>query len=367
MFNLEGFHQYCASGNLTMIKQFEDIPSLYESIPVEKKGKIVNGLFWSVIFGQFKVAKYLIEEKIFDINKLICGELHILHILATIGGRDNEVSKNMNQYYILFESYFKNKDYAPMIFDNEGFIYIENYDKKKVLEFTKYVIEKCDVNMSVRTQKKWWVLEQSQASQWITFYKIIISKLANDLNISYSRYDFTPFHLACLFGYKEMVQMFVEYGCDILCMKCKSICKECPYVMKVFLERHEEVDTCLDIYFDIGYTKEELEEMEEKEITFEIDEISNYLENDVFWFLFEEQCLIPCDSLQYDIIEIISDKIYNGEYIENLKYLPKSILKDIREFIDFKYFSNNYSEMDYNININNVKYNFKHIQPLYTE
>lgn len=366
MFNLEGFHQHCASGNLGMIKQFDDIPGLYESIEDEKKGKIVNGLFWSVIFGQFDVAKYLIEEKIFDVNKLICGELHILHILATIGGRDNEVSKNVNQYYILFESYFKNKDYAPMIFDENDFIYIENYDKKKVLEFTKYVIENCDVNLSIRTKKKWWDLEQSQAAQWITFYKIIINRMANDLNISYNRYDFTPFHLACLFGYKEMVQMFVEYGCDILCMDCNSICKECPYVMKVFLERSDDVDTCLDIYFGVGYTEDEFEEMKEKEIKFEIDEIVDYVSNEVFWFLFEEQRLIKFDSLQYEIIEIISGKIYNGEYIENLKYLPPTILEDIRKFIDFKYFSRNYSERDYKLN-NNVKTDYKHIQTLYRE
>ena len=355
MFSLEGFHQHCASGNIGMIKQFDDIPGLYESIPEEKKGKIVNGLFWSIIFGQFEVAKYLIKEKIFDVNKLICGELHILHVLATIGGRDNKVSKNMNQYYILFESYFKNKDYAPMIFDDDGFIFIENYDKKKVLEFTKYVIENCDVNVSVRTQRKWWNLEQSQAGEWITFYRIIILQLAKDLNISYTRYNFTPFHFACLFGYKEMVQMFVEYGCDILCMNCNSICKECPYVMRVFLERHKEVDTWLDIYFDIGYSIEELEEMEEKEITFEIDEISDYVCNEVFWMLFEEQCFIRFNSLQYDIIEIISDKLYNGENIEILKYLPNSINRNIRKFIDLKYFSKNYFEGDFKIINNNCQ------------
>lgn len=365
MFNLEGFHQHCASGNLGMIKQFEDIPGLYDSIEEEKKGKIVNGLFWSVIFGEFEVAKYLIEEKIFDVNKLICDEIHILHILATIGGRDNEVSKNMNQYYILFDSYFKNKDYAPMIFDDEEIICIENYDKKKVLEFTKYVIENCDVNMSVQTQKKWWVLEQSQAAQWIDFYRTTISQLANDLNISYNRYNFTPFHLACLFGYKEMVQMFVEYGCDILCMKCKSICKECPYVMKVFLERNNEVDMLLDLYFEIGYIEQELIAMDEKETTFEIDEIADYLHNEVFWILFEEQRLIKFDSLQYEIIEMISDKIYDGTYdFKNLNYLPKNILEDILKFIDFKYFSVNYSEDDYAVNKRKCDFNH-HIYSVY--
>ena len=367
MFNLEGFHQYCASGNLTMIKQFEDISDLYERIEEDKKGKIVNGLFWSLIFGQFEVAKYLIDEKIFDVNKLICGELHILHILATIGGRDNEVSQNMNQHYILFESYFRNKDYAPIIFDNEGFICIENYNKKKVLEFTKYIIENCDVNMSVRTQRKWWKCSYtSQSSQWISFYKMVINKLAKDLNISYSRYNYTPFHLACLFGYKEMVQMFVEYGCDILCMNCNNICKECPYVMKVFTDRNNDVDTCLDIYFGIGYTGEELEDMEEKEITFEIDEIADYLDNEVFWNLFEEKRHVRFDSLQYDIIKMISDKICNGEYIEDIKYLPKCILGHIRNFIDLKYFSQNYSENDYKLKDITIKTNFNHVYPLFT-
>ena len=137
--------------------------------------------------------------------------------------------------------------------------------------------------------------------------------------------------------------------------------------MKVFLERHEEVDTCLDLYFEIGYIEQELIAMEEKGITFEIDEIADYLHNEVFWILFEEQRLIKFDSLQYEIIEMISDKIYDGTYdFKNLNYLPKNILEDILKFIEFKYFSVNYSEDDYAVNKRKCDFNHNIYSVYYT-
>jgi len=222
--------------------------------------------------------------------------------------------------------------------DNDGFIFIENYDKKKVLEFTKYIIENCDVNLSVKTRQKWWLNEKSQAGQWIEFYKFIIDLIVKDLQLNFSRYDFTPFHLSCLFGYKEMVQMLTEYGCDILCMGCKSICKNCPYVMKVFLERKDKVDLCLDKYFGIGYTESEITEMESRGIIFEIDEIAEFVKHEVLWFLFEEERFIKFDSLQYDIIEYIAEKTVDSEYIANIEYLPETVKRDIDKFIEFKYY-----------------------------
>ena len=60
MFTLDAFHRLCADGNLAAIKLYDDIPALYENL--ENKDKYVNGLFWAVVFNQFEVAKYLLEN-----------------------------------------------------------------------------------------------------------------------------------------------------------------------------------------------------------------------------------------------------------------------------------------------------------------
>ena len=339
MFDLESFHNYCATGDLHMIRMFENIPALYDEL--ENKDKILNGLFWSVIFSQFEVAKYLMKEKIFDPNDLFCDELHILHVLSTLGGRDTNIKKTNNQYYYLFLHYFKNTDYMPVFVghdeeEEEYFGLMPEYDKKKVIEFTKYIIENYKLNVTPLTNKKWFNLEQSQAAHWITFYNIVIKKLASDLNINYTCYTFTPLHYALLFGYKEMVELLINNGCDIICYRCKKICKDCPYALKKFLYKHELVDRLLDNYFRIEFDPE-VDSISSEELVIEIEQIEDYFTNEIFWYLVNESLHISPNSLQYASIEKIAYEIKGGKNI-NLKLLPERLEKEVNLFMHYRFY-----------------------------
>ncbi len=335
MFDLESFHNYCATGDLHMIRMFENIPALYDEL--ENKNKIVNGLFWSVIFSQFEVAKYLIKEKIFHPNDLFCGELHILHVLATLGGRDTNIKKSNNQYYYLFLHYFKNTEYMPVFTDDdEEFGLLPEYDKKKVIDFTKHIIENYNLNVTPLTNKKWFAIELSQAGEWISYYDIIIKNIAKVLNINYSCYTFTPLHFAILFGYKEMVELLIENGCDILCYGCKKVCRNCPYALKKFLYKHELVDELLDIYFRIEFDPE-VDSISSEDLVIEMDQIEDYFTNEIFWYLIDETLHISTNSLQYAIIEKIAYKIKSGQNI-NLKLLPERLENAINLFMNYRFY-----------------------------
>lgn len=335
MFDLESFHNYCAIGDLHMIRMFENIPALYDEL--ENKDKILNGLFWSVNFSQFEVAKYLMKEKIFDPNDLFCGELHILHVLSTLGGRDTNIKKTNNQYYYLFLHYFDNTEYMPVFTDDdEQFGVLPEYDKKKVIDFTKHIIENYNLNVTPLSNKKGFVLEQSQAANWITFYNVVIKRLAQDLNINYSCYTFTPLHYAILFGYKEMVQLLIENGCDILCYGCKKICRDCPYALKKFLYKRELVDELLDIYFRIEFDPE-VDSISSEELVVEIDQTEDYFTNEIFWYLINESLHISPNSLQYASIEKIAYEIKGGKNI-NLKLLPERLEKEVNLFMHYRFY-----------------------------
>ena len=336
MFTLDAFHRLCADGNLAAIKLYDDIPALYENL--ENKDKYVNGLFWAVVFNQFEVAKYLLEKGIFDPHELICGEIHILHVLATIGGRENELFNPIMPYALLFNVYFENKEYMPEIIDENATICLNSYNKKKVLEFTSYLIETYGVNVSVKTNKKWWNLEDSQAAQWLNFYQMTIRNLSKDLNIACNLCRFTPFHLSCLFGYADMTRLLVESGCDLLCMGCKRVCKKCPYAMRTFLKDSQTFDDLLDTYFRIFYTSSDIRTMTSRTIDSESSNQWDYLFNELFWVLVEEKIFVNAYSLQYLVLDKIAKCVVRGIYVKDISNLPRSITENIRRFIDYKYY-----------------------------
>jgi len=337
MFTLDAFHQLCANGNLAAIKLHDDIPALYENL--ENKEKYVNGLFWAVVFNQFEVAKYLLEEKIFDPHELICGEIHILHVLATIGGRENELLNPIIPYALLFNVYLENIEYVPEIIDENGILCLNRYDKKKVLEFTSYLIETYGVNVSVKTNKKWLTLEEdSQGAQWLNYYQTIIRDLSKDLNIACNLCRFTPFHLSCLFGYADMTRLLVESGCDILCMGCKNVCPKCPYAMRSFLKDFNSFDDLLVTYFRIFYTSTDIKTMNSRTIESEASNQWDYLFNELFWVLVDERLSVDAYSLEYLVLDKIARCIIRGIYVKDISDLPRSITENIKQFIDFKYY-----------------------------
>lgn len=337
MFTLDSFHRLCADGNLSSIKMFDDIPSLYEKL--DNKDKIVNGLFWSIVFGQFHVARYLLDEGIFNPDELICGEIHILHILATLGGRDNEILKPMNQYYYLFRYYFVNNEYAPEVVDHNGLLYIEPYNKKEVLDFTKYIIDKFTVNVSVKTNNKWWNMEKSQAADWFDFYKTSIKDISNSLNLNFNLCSYTPLHLSLLFGYADMTRLFVESGCDILCLGCKEVCVKCPYAMRTFMKDMNMLDYLLDEVFDIGYSEEQSNEIIEKNIDNEVNLHYDYVFNEMMWTLIEDKTNINAYSLQYRIMDKVSKCVTRGIHVNRFGELPTVITKNIKAFMNYKYYN----------------------------
>jgi len=331
MFTLDSFHRLCADGNLSSIKLFDDIPKLYEELEN-------NGLFWSIVFGQFHVARYLLDEGIFNPDDLICGEIHILHILATLGGRDNEILKPMNQYYYLFRYYFVNNEYAPEVVDHNGVLHIEPYNKKEVLDFTKYIIDKYTVNVSVKTNKKWWNIENSQAADWLDFYQTNITHISNSLNLNYNLVSFTPLHLSLLFGYSDMSRLFVESGCDILCLGCKEVCVKCPYAIRTFM-KDSDLDTLLDEVFDIGYSDEEIYEITEKNIKNEVELHWEYIFNEMLWILIEDNLNINAYSLEYKIMDKVSKCVARGIHVNRFCELPTVITKNIKAFMNYKYYN----------------------------
>ena len=336
MFTLDAFHRLCANGNLSAIKSYDDIPALYDKI--ENKEKYVNGLFWAVVFNQFEVAKYLLEKKIFDPHELICGEIHILHVLSTIGGRETELLNTIIPYTLLFDVYFENKEYAPEIIDENGIFYLNNYDKNKVLEFTSYLIKTYGVNVSVKTQKKWWVLEDSQATQWLNYYEMILDCLSESMNLHCNMGSFTPFHLSCIFGYAEMTRLLVESGCDILCIGCKNVCVKCPYAMRSFLKDFSTFDETLDLYLRIRYTPVQKKEMNSRVIESEASDQYDYLFNELFWVLIDERLSVDAYSLEYLILNKLSKCIIRGILIKDISDIPYCLSENIRWFINYKYY-----------------------------
>ena len=357
MYSLQNFHDACASGELNIIKRFsnEKIKRLYDLLdqdesPYINKKQIANGLFWALIFGEFDTAKYLIEKGIFDPNELICGEIHILHILATFGGRDTETLKPWQATHYLLYKLYKHRillGYIPSIIiniyeiidddvlepdDEVDVIHIE-YNEESVLEFTNWLLDSYYINVSVRTRQRWFDLDESQASIWYNFYKTIINSLRNTLKIHYLCYKFTPFHYACLFGRKSFVELLVSKGCDILCLGCNTICRDCPYNIVAFYNVYYYLDLKIDDFYGICYPKDTPDDLETQ-----IDLIECYIKEDLQLILMEEFRDVKPFTLHMLGIEYISKKIMKGQYLKNISDITPCLKNNIKFYISIKYY-----------------------------
>ena len=245
---IQEFHDACTEQNehfddLGFKRKFrkERILEAYKNSDVYDRTIHVNGLFWSLIFGNFEMAYFMIQENYFDPTELFCDEIHILHILATMGGRDNSIRNPQEPLYMLFNKFtmesVNNKFVPTCIKIEETLIEPIIYNKKKLLKFANKLVENYDINVSVFTNWKWWLLETdgqnlshnitTQASIWYKVYRNCIFYLKHNLKIYYNCEKITPFHLACLFGTKEFLEFLVLNCCDIFCLNCVEICKNC--------------------------------------------------------------------------------------------------------------------------------------------
>ena len=357
---IQEFHDACIEQN----EYFDDfgfkrkfrrewILEAYQTSDVYDRTKHVNGLFWSLIFGNFEMAYFMIQENYFDPTELFCDEIHILHILATMGGRDNSVKNPQEPFYCLFNNFTKESDNnkfvptciqigMPLDMPLETII----YNKKKLLNFANKLVKNYDINVSVLTNWKWWLLEENsinnncnittQASIWYKVYRNCIFYLKHNLNIYYNCEKLTPFHLACLFGTKEFLEFLVLNGCDIFCLNCKKMCENCPlniisfYEAKTEFELNVLLDACFSIYY---YADEEKPD----DISIEIYNITDYLHDEVIYILMNEQRMVNKYTLKMMIIEKLSEIILQGKYIENIHMIPRTLKTDIKFFIHINY------------------------------
>lgn len=352
--NLQTFHNACAWNDISTVKTYvrkEFIQSLYDELDdkaiyhYEKKNKVANGLFWALLYGNFDIAKFLIEKNVFDPNKLICGEIHILHILATMGGRCTynlsppEATDNLLFTYLIKTKY---NAYSPQVQSSliEDIILTDyvvhiHYNEKDVLKFTNWLLDNYSINVSVRTRFKWWEPVKSQTGVWYKFYDNIIQKCKRTLNISFNCSNHTPFHYACLFGRESFVKLLVHSGCDIMCMNCRKMCKDCPYNIFTFYNNSYILNVMLDVYYDIHRDKTQWEYHHYNGLT-EISKIETYLKEDVKYILFEEIRKVPPNSLYMRCIEKIANKVKEEGDIEwkQFEYLPPSLKKSVHFFND---------------------------------
>ena len=350
---LQDFHDACAEGNLSFIKRYtkEEIETIYEEADDWYHMFYAKGLFWALLCGRFNIAKYFIKENIFDPNEMICGEIHILHILATMGGRITSVDTQRIYKQVhekLFDYIGRNyrKLYMPKLIVNYEtnefeFLCVE-YIEKDVLDFTNWLLDNYDINVSVLTKWKWYIDCTSQSYGWYDFYRTIIFEVKKELKIKYSCCEFTPFHYACLFGRKSFVELLVVRGCDLLCLGCRNICMKCPFHIRSFFEEcdpsdgNPELDNYLDGAFDIYYNSDEIQIPPNSEI--QIYLINDYLYNEVVLILMEEFRLVKPVSLKLDIIAKLATKIKRGKYINNISQIPETLKKDIKFYINAYYF-----------------------------
>tara|TARA_R110001599_G_scaffold99801_1_gene255681 strand:- start:955 stop:2046 length:1092 start_codon:yes stop_codon:yes gene_type:complete len=353
---IQEYHDACAKGDLRFIKRYtkEEIQEIYEENEDWLQNFHPKGLFWALLCGRFNIAKYLIKENIFDPNEMICGEIHILHILATMGGRITSVDTQCiyNQVHEKLFDYivFKGKFTPEIIVEVDPEIYRIEYIEKDVLDFTNWLLDNYDINVSVLTKWKWYeVLRvgKSQSCAWFEFYRNIIFEVKKELKIKYECSVFTPFHYACLFGRKSFVELLVLRGCDLLCLGCKNICKKCPFYISSFFEECDpgdggpELDNYLDVIFDISYNSHEIPPMSEYQIYL----INDYLRSDVVLILMEEFRLIKPFSLKFDIIDKLATEIKRGKYIKNISQIPETLKKDIKFYINICYFKRQKNEI----------------------
>jgi hypothetical protein len=245
---------------------------------------------------------------------------------------------------------FKGKFTPEIIVEVDPEIYRIEYIEKDVLDFTNWLLDNYDINVSVLTKWKWYeVLRvgKSQSCAWFEFYRNIIFEVKKELKIKYECSVFTPFHYACLFGRKSFVELLVLRGCDLLCLGCKNICKKCPFYISSFFEECDpddggpELDNYLDVIFDISYNSHEIPPMSEYQIYL----INDYLRSDVVLILMEEFRLIKPFSLKFDIIDKLATEIKRGKYIKNISQIPETLKKDIKFYINICYFKRQKNEI----------------------
>ena len=352
---IQEFHDACVSQDSHFDKlQFkhkfrkELLHNAYEKSEIYDEKIHVNGLFWSLLFGNFEMSYYMIENEYFDPTKLFCGEIHILHLLATMGGRNNNVRCPQEPIVELFLNYdvvSENNKFVPTPI-KEGFsISPIIYKKKEIIKFAEKLVKNYDINVSVKTRWKWWLNERdatilnnftTQASTWYKFYRSCIFYLKENLSMVYECIEYTPFHLACLFGSKEFVEFLVIQGCDIFCVNCKTICEKCPYHIISFYEAKNEwhLDDLLDNYFSIYYYSNRAEPDLE---SIQIYKINDYFYDDIVYMIMNEERFLKKNTLQMKIIEKLSKSIVNGKYIKNIHLLQKSLKRDIKLYIEINY------------------------------
>ena len=349
MWTLQDFHDECASGNISGIKRFHYIDKLYDDLDKNenlkmKKDKIANGLFWALLCGKFDTAKYLISSGIFDPTEMFCGEIHILHLLATFGGRDTDILQPWQaSVCVLLNILTINSNYMPSMLglDTNGYStdeFIIKYDESDILDFTNWLLDNYDIDVSIKTNHKWYLLkDDSHASAWYKFYKNIIFYAKKQASITYDCYNLTPFHYACLFGRRAFVELLVLRGCDLLCAGCNNICMKCPYNMITFHD-YDDMDGVLDDYYEIRYPPDSPDDIE-----IQLHLINDYIREEVSLILFEEMRKIRPTSLQFNIIENITENINekeeeeeDEEYNKILRELPQSMYKDIKCYVNIK-------------------------------
>lgn len=352
---IQEFHDECCSQNdfdeLRFKVKFpkERILESYKNSEVFNPNVHVNGLFWCLLFGNFKMAYYMIEEGYFNPTKKFCNEIHILHILATMGGRNNSLKNPQEPIWALFNDFTaesENNKFVPTCI-NMG-LPIESiiYKKNKLLKFANKLVKNYNINVSVLTSWKWWLLEKNrinknrnittQTSIWYKFYRKCVFYLKNKLNFTYSDNNFTPFHYACLFGKQEFVEFLVLQGCDLFCLKCKNLCMYCPYNIISFykIEGEWTLDELLDCYFTIYYYKDEALPLID---SIEIYKIYDYFHNNLVYMLMSEKRLISGYSLKMTIVEKLAKNILKGKYIKDFHMLILCLKKDIKLFIELYY------------------------------
>lgn len=378
--NLLEFNTACFDGDIGTLTQYRDmniLPQLYKELDENNNSKfrslhVANGLFWSVLTAEFKSARFLLENNMVDPNELICGSIHILHVLATLGNLNHTVeTKTENgietESVFIYEkmdlfSQFRNK-LIEHIDEDRWFIPLWgsdfgiNFCKKEVCEFTTWLLDNYDLNLSVRTKRNiCYPVISSHADIWLEYHIEWLDSFSDLTRNFYSCTNFTPFHLACIFGTKEMIQLLVERGCDILCPNCKDICEDCPYYItklhnyKNSVSSEEYTGSVLDYMFSVDsqnycWVDEDIDKIKYKDLNslkkegykFQHDAIFEYLNTDVLAILCEELTGYMPSSLQARAIESITESIFDGTFKGNFNMISNRQEQFIHMIFNIKF------------------------------
>ena len=333
--NLYGFEQRFSK---------ENVLNAYEKDLIYNPRIHINGLFLATLSGNFKLAKYLIENEYFDPNEYFCGEVHILHLLATMCGRHTNTKKPIEPVVNAFLIFYSCPSFINVDIilgtENEEITKLYAYDIDEVVAFGSYLIDKYEMNVSVPIKWRWWnTKKKTQTSAWFNLYRGILLKVMRKVG-NYGFIDTclsTPLVFACLFGSQKFVRMLVLKGCDLLCMNCKNVCKKCPInVLRIlYTSLEEKLDMFIDDEFYITYTQEELNNFNKKSI--QISAITEYMFYKVVDYLIEERRLVKRYTLQYILVKKLARCVLSAIYIKDFALLPKSLKDTIRIFIDTYY------------------------------